>query len=144
MKRQTKFWLGLIIYVLIWILTLIVFPLSRATAEAPISTRELPTEIASDPIKSYAYEQVKYAWGIDQWDSFNNIIEHESDWNPKSQNPTSTAYGLGQFLNSTWKWMEYTKTDDPKIQIHAIIKYIETVYGTPDKAWSVWQKQKWY
>jgi len=30
------------------------------------------------------------------------LIVNESGWNPKSQNPKSTAYGLGQFLDSTW------------------------------------------
>ena len=144
MKRKTKLIIGLLLWFLLWVISLVIFPLSRATAEAPLNTISVPSEIAQDPIKAYAYEQIDYAWGVDQWDSFNNIIQHESEWNPKAQNRTSTAFGLGQFLNSTWTWIGYSKTEDPIIQIHATIKYIETVYGTPDKAWAVWQKQRWY
>ena len=32
-----------------------------------------------------------------------SIIECESGWNPKAQNPVSTAGGLAQFIDGTWE-----------------------------------------
>ena len=31
-----------------------------------------------------------------------NLWGKESGWNPNAQNPSSTAYGIAQFLDSTW------------------------------------------
>jgi SLT domain-containing protein len=86
-------------------------------------------------------------WGSGpQWDSLYQLIAHESSWNPNAQNPTSTAYGLFQFLNSTWAGTGYAKSSDPKIQTLAGLKYIENRYGTPAGAWNFWQNQSphWY
>ena len=113
-------------------------------AEAPLPDISVPLEVQDNPIKEFAYNQVKLRWDESQWNSFNNIIERESQWNPESQNPKSTAYGLGQFLNSTWKDTGYIKTSDPKMQIMATIEYISDRYGTPKDAWRFWQIDKWY
>jgi hypothetical protein len=32
------------------------------------------------------------------------VIWRESNWNPSAKNPSSTASGLAQFLDSTWGW----------------------------------------
>lgn len=113
-------------------------------AEAPLVDISVPLEVQDIPIKEFAYNQVKLKWDESQWSSFNNIIQRESEWNPKSQNPTSTAYGLGQFLNSTWQGTGYKKTDDPQIQIMATIEYVSQRYGTPKNAWVFWQANRWY
>lgn len=105
---------------------------------------KVPEELVGNPIKEFAYNQVRLRWGEDHWKSFDNIIQHESEWNPNSQNAVSTAYGLGQFLNSTWEGTGYTKTADPEIQIMATIQYIEDRYGDPKKAWTFWQIGRWY
>jgi len=70
-----------------------------------------------------------------EYDNFYKIINKESNWNPTAQNKTSTAFGLGQFLNSTWQTVGYTKTDDPYIQLDATVAYIKQRYGTPTNAW---------
>jgi len=51
-------------------------------------------------IYEYFIEQSQYH-GIDTG-FVNCLIINESGWNPEAKNPSSTAYGLGQFLNSTW------------------------------------------
>lgn len=47
------------------------------------------------------------------------IARCESGFNPHAQNRRSTAYGLYQFLNSTWKGTGIQKTSDPSLQIEA-------------------------
>lgn len=98
--------------------------------ESPISIPKL--NIPS--FKYYAYEQVTETWSEHEWSAFNTIIQKESAWNNEAQNPNSTAFGYGQFLNSTWKLVGCTKTPDANIQIDCTIKYIQKVYGTPTKA----------
>ena len=85
-------------------------------------------------IKKYAQKRVYCEWDDSQWDSFNWIAITESEWNPTAQNPKSTAYGIGQFLNDTWGNYGYTKTDDPYVQIEAMIDYIQDRYTTPYNA----------
>ncbi|HYV47359.1 MAG TPA: LysM peptidoglycan-binding domain-containing protein [Myxococcaceae bacterium] len=72
------------------------------------------------------------------------LLQHESSLNPRAQNPSSTAYGLFQFLDSTWKTVGATKTSDPEKQFVAGYKYIKQRYGTPENAWAFWQKHHWY
>jgi hypothetical protein len=73
-----------------------------------------------------------------------NIIDKESKWNPLAQNPKSTAFGLGQFLNSTWELVDYKKTTDPYVQIDAMIKYVNLVYGDGCQAWDFKKYKGWY
>jgi len=72
------------------------------------------------------------------------LLQHESGLNPRAKNPSSTAYGLFQFLDSTWKTVGATKTSDPEKQFEAGFKYIKQRYGTPENAWAFWQKHHWY
>lgn len=58
------------------------------------------------------------------------LVMRESDWESEAQNPNSTAYGLGQFLDSTWAGTGYEKTSDPKIQLAAMKVYVANRYGT--------------
>jgi hypothetical protein len=73
-----------------------------------------------------------------------NIIDRESRWNPLAQNPNSTAFGLGQFLNSTWGLVDSKKTKDPYVQIDAMIKYVNLIYGDGCKAWDFKKYKGWY
>lgn len=76
--------------------------------------------------------------GVD-WDdaevtAMTRICWRESRYNPQLQNPRSTAFGLYQFLDSTWKYYGIQKTTDPLMQTIAAVRYIEDRYGTPRKA----------
>lgn len=44
--------------------------------------------------------------GLGVYDLAFKIIECESQWNDKAKNPASSAYGLGQFLNQTWDYIQ--------------------------------------
>lgn len=93
-----------------------------------------------------AFREAGFADG--EWPALVNLINGESGWNPKAQNPGSTAYGLGQFLDQTWATVGGTKTDDPYQQAVLMLKYIKSRgdYGTPSKAWEMWQSRNphWY
>ena len=59
------------------------------------------------------------------------LIIEESQWNPKADNPTSTAYGLGQFLDRTWSNVNKAlggnlDRDDPYDQIDAFTYLLAT------------------
>ena len=54
----------------------------------------------------------------------------ESGFNAKAQNPTSTAYGIAQFLDSTWGPYG-PKTSNPGLQIKYGLEYIHDRYGNP-------------
>jgi len=87
----------------------------------------------------------RVGWGSGgQWNALAQLISHESGWRPTAQNPTSTAYGLFQFLNSTWAGTGIRKTSDPGLQTVAGLRYIASRYGTPAGAWSFWQRHHWY
>lgn len=100
-----------------------------------------PTSAPKGAIQEYAKTLLdKYGWG-DQWDAFNRLVTAESGWNPNAQNPTSTAYGIGQFLNSTWAGTGFQKSSDYRIQLQAMLQYIKNrpAYGSPAAAWNFWQ-----
>lgn len=76
--------------------------------------------------------------------SLHELVEHESSFRPEAQNPSSTAYGLFQFLDSTWAGTGVGKTSDPVLQTVAGLRYIRSRYGTPEEAWAFWQRNNWY
>lgn len=96
-------------------------------------------------LQSYAKQLLaQYGWS-GQWNSLNNIINHESGWNVTATNPTSGAYGIPQSLpgnkmsaaGNDWK----TNGDT---QLRWMMTYIKSRYGDPDKAWSFWQRNSSY
>lgn len=68
----------------------------------------------------------------------------ESGWNPNADNPSSTAFGIAQFLNGTWKSTGVQKTNDPYKQIDAGLTYIQQRYGSPSKALKFHLANNWY
>ena len=47
------------------------------------------------------------------------VFRCESGLNPRAKNAHSTAYGIAQFLDSTWRSTGIAKTSDPALQIEA-------------------------
>lgn len=86
-----------------------------------------------------------YGWGSGaQWDALDGLVMLESGWCNTAQNPGSTAYGIGQFLDTTWASAGYAKTSNPVTQISAMLAYIKQRYGTPAAAYSFHIANGWY
>ena len=81
-----------------------------------------------------------------QYACFTKLMGKESAWNPKAKNPTSSARGIGQLLEPTYRnlGMRHSKHGVP--QVVAALAYIGRKYGSagPCGAWKHWQKHKWY
>src|SRR5699024_8587151 len=64
------------------------------------------TGVGRERGKAWAKAQGWPIKGGARWKALDYIITRESSWNPKAKNPSSTASGLGQFINSprrpTW------------------------------------------
>jgi peptidoglycan hydrolase CwlO-like protein len=77
----------------------------------------------------------------EQW-----IIMHESSGYPTADNPTSTAFGLGQLLLGNrilYLGKDYATTDCGK-QLAAFRTYVRERYGTAEAAQAFWQSHGWY
>jgi septal ring factor EnvC (AmiA/AmiB activator) len=74
------------------------------------------------------------------------IILHESGGDPTANNPTSTAFGLGQLLLGNrilYLGEEYATTDCGR-QLWAFRAYVRDRYGTAGRAKAFWQANGWY
>jgi len=73
--------------------------------------------------KQYAFIELN---DLDQYYCLDELWFKESRWNPKADNPKSTAYGIPQMLKM--------KEQNPFKQIDIGLRYIEHRHGTPCKA----------
>lgn len=95
--------------------------------------------------QAYARSRLSaYGWSDSEWPALKTLWDHESGWNPAAQNPTSTAFGIAQFLDTTWSGVGASKTSDATGQINAGMTYIQQRYTTPTRAWAFWQANHWY
>ena len=85
---------------------------------------------APDTARSYARSMVSDK----EYEALEELIMLESSWNPNAQNPKSTAYGLGQFIDQTWEQVGIEKSADYRIQLIASHKYVMDRYGSWVKA----------
>lgn len=90
--------------------------------------------------------------GAPQWDALAWIIQKESGWRPTAQNPISSASGLFQQIDATWRAYRpasaagYAKMRLAPVNLQAIagLNYIASRYGTPTGARAFWQANGWY
>ena len=74
------------------------------------------------------------------------IIMRESSGYPTADNPTSTAFGLGQLLLGNrilYLGEDYATTDCGR-QLWAFRAYVRDRYGTAERAKAFWQANGWY
>jgi hypothetical protein len=95
----------------------------------PVTKKNQVTILIEKAIK---IEGVK--WDDTQVMAMTRLCWRESRYNPMLQNPNSTAFGLYQFLDSTWADYGIQKTTDPLLQTIAAVRYIKSRYGTPKDA----------
>jgi hypothetical protein len=118
---------------------------AEAEAAAAAARPGQGTAAAVAPAGSYQdYAMGKLGGDGSQFSCLENLWGKESGWNPNAQNPSSTAYGIAQFLDSTWAGTGIAKTSDGYRQIDAGLIYIEKAYGSPCDAWAHSQSTGWY
>lgn len=87
----------------------------------------------------------EYSWGDDQYSCLNRLWTKESHWNYKAHNYRSGAHGIAQALPASK--MDVVGTDwrtNPVTQIRWGLRYIDSRYGTPCKAWAKFKRSKYY
>ena len=108
------------------------------------------TLLNSKTVKYFDAEAVAFltvyakGWSMKQWGCLRNIWQNESHFNPKAFNKDSGAYGIAQFMPSTWGNYNVVKTQAAKKQIQYGIIYIEKRYGDACNAWNFWKRHYWY
>ncbi|MFD5424635.1 transglycosylase SLT domain-containing protein [Streptomyces sp. NPDC127084] len=113
---------------------------SRSDVRAPSSFPQQSSYSVSE-VQAIARQMIPG----DQFQCFSNIVDHESSWNYRADNPTSDAYGLVQ-ANPGSK-MASVASDwqtNPATQIKWGLNYMNDRYGSPCGAWSFWQANNWY
>jgi len=123
----------------------------RAATEAAAATRSTSSgstatassgSVSSGSYQDYALAQL--GGDSSEMSCLESLWGKESSWNPDAQNPRSSAYGIPQFLDSTWKSTGIAKTSDGYRQIDAGLIYIDSRYGSPCGAWSHSKSTGWY
>lgn len=107
---------------------------------APATPAPTPTV---DDARTFALAQI----GPAQFDCLDALWQHESDWDPSAENPSSGAYGIAQALPAGKMasvgadWMS-----NPITQVTWGLQYIESRYGSACNAWAFWLRHypHWY
>lgn len=115
----------------------------KKRVDAARSRQTYPNAKSSSAIKVYK-EYVRLNTTPEEYVCYDKLIFKESSWNPLAKNPKSTAFGLGQFIDSTWDLVPQSKTTNPYDQLDAMFHYVENRYGDGCKAWDFWLKKNWY
>ncbi len=87
----------------------------------------------------------EYGMSEGQFTCLNKLWTKESHWNYKARNPRSGAHGIAQALPA--EKMSVIAEDwrsNPVTQIRWGLRYITMRYETPCKAWSKFQRSRYY
>jgi hypothetical protein len=116
-----------------------------AAAQAAAAQAPAAQAAAARPSGSFQdYALQKLGGNSAQMSCLEHLWGRESGWNPNAQNPSSTAYGIPQFLDSTWAGTGIAKTSDGYRQIDAGLIYLDSRYGSPCGGWAHSQATGWY
>lgn len=109
----------------------------QATAPGKPSSRQ--KALVEATVKQFAADR---GWTGSQWNALHDLVTRESGWNHTAKNPTSSAYGLFQFLDSTRSNYGITRDASLNDQIQAGLQYIQDRYKTPEGALNFWLSRR--
>jgi hypothetical protein len=97
-------------------------------------------DVVDYPALSRMYVQVeaeKKDWKDKQWSCLDELIQRESEWKLKADNPNSSAFGLFQMLKTPSDTGLEEQTDRG-------LRYIERRYNEPCSALRHHNRRGWY
>jgi len=111
---------------------------SPATAQAPkLELHQLPPKMMALAMVKEMYPDHKR-----QYACLDQLLTRESGWRVNAQNHSSGAFGLFQFMPSTWgNYKLPYKPKDAYTQMKAGLRYLSKRYGSPCGGWNFWKKQ---
>jgi membrane-bound lytic murein transglycosylase MltF len=77
----------------------------------------------------YAIDKLIEQDNLEQYPCLYELWMRESNLRPEAKNKKSSAMGIPQLLNSTWKNIGVKPTWDGKKQVEAGLKYLDRRYG---------------
>ena len=72
------------------------------------------------------------------------LLGKESAWKSSAKNPTSSAKGIGQLLDVTYRNLGMKHTEASVAQLVATLAYIHRRHLTPCKAWEFFKQKNYY
>ena len=72
------------------------------------------------------------------------LLGKESAWKPSAKNPTSSAKGIGQLLDATYRNLGMKHSEDSVPQLVATLAYIHRRHVTPCNAWGFFKQNNYY
>lgn len=108
---------------------------ARPEKAEPVAEEE-PRSLARRLMPEYGLSSAEFSCLDALWVS-------ESDWDMHADNPTSTAYGIPQALQSAWD-LPADYRSNAETQIRWGLDYIRKSYGTACSAWEFKQANNWY
>jgi len=137
----------------LWIVTAIVLGTVLVFRTTPVKEIIIPNAPHGVAVAYYENDYQRYA--IDKLIKQNNLEQYpclyelwtkESNWRPKAKNKHSSAMGISQLLDSTWKNIGIKPTKNGYRQVDAGLKYIDRHYGKGAicKAYAHHLAKSWY
>jgi hypothetical protein len=121
------------------VITVLILQITNPQPAVPVVYKERP------PLMQVSAKQVaKELLNKEQYSCFTKLIGKESAWNPKAQNPISTASGIGQMLDSTVSSLGMKKSNAGVAQLVATLSYISRRHSHPCGAWNHFKEKGWY
>jgi hypothetical protein len=77
----------------------------------------------------FAIDELIKRDNLEQYPCLHELWMRESNWRPKAKNKESTAMGIPQLLDSTWKNIKHKPTWDGNKQVLAGLAYLDHRYG---------------
>ena len=106
---------------------------------------EMARTIVGAKVVAQSILSQEYGMNEGQFTCLNKLWTRESHWNYKAHNPRSGAHGIAQALPAVK--MAVIADDwrsNPVTQIRWGLRYITMRYDTPCKAWSKFQRSRYY
>ena len=79
-----------------------------------------------------------------EYSCLSKLLGKESAWRSSAKNPTSSAKGIGQLLDVTYRNLGMKHTEASVPQLVATLAYIHRRHLTPCKAWEFFKQKNYY